>query len=98
MDPVDILERADLACRITGKGERHVLAGDPLSVVGDANRFAAALLQVHGDLGGSRIQRIFQQLLDDGSRSINHLARGNPVGQRFRQNDNSSRQFSPPRR
>ena len=50
------------------------------AVIGDPEEGHAAVPDLHGDLGGSGIHGVFQQLLDHGGRTLHHLAGGDEVG------------------
>ena len=51
-----------------------------MAVVGDADQLASAPLDLDADAGSSGIEGILQQLLDDRSRPVHHLAGGDLVG------------------
>ena len=40
----------------------------------------AAVLDLHGDLGGTGVHGVFQQLLHNGGRPLNHLTGGDQIG------------------
>jgi hypothetical protein len=53
-----------------------LLGRNAAAVVGDGDAFDAAFFQPHGDLGGARVECVFQQFLDHGRRPFDHLAGG----------------------
>ncbi len=60
-----------------------VLFRHPAAVVHDGDQVLAAILDGHQNLLGSRVNRIFNELLDDGGRTLHHLSGGDLVDQRF---------------
>jgi hypothetical protein len=56
--------------------ERQLFGRDAAAVVGDGDALDAAFLEADGDLGGARVERVFQQLLDHGRGPLDHLAGG----------------------
>ena len=62
------------------EGKQGVIADHAMAIVGDADELAAAGFDVDADAGGSRIERVFEQLLDHGRGSLDHFAGGNLVG------------------
>ncbi len=54
-------------------------------IVGDGNQALTAFFDGDVDAGGAGVDGVFQQLLDGGSRALDHLARGDAIDQRFRQ-------------
>ena len=51
-----------------------------VAVVRHANQPLSALLNLDANRVGTRIQSVLEQFLDDGSRPLHHLARGDFVG------------------
>ena len=56
------------------EGQQRIVAHHAASVVDDANQFAAARFHVNANPLRSRVERIFQQLLHYGRRSLHHFA------------------------
>ncbi len=59
--------------------EFKIRADHPLAVVRDADQPPATPIRQHIDAARAGIERIFDQLLDDTCRPLNHLAGGDPV-------------------
>ena len=57
----------------------------PFAVVLDANQLLAAELDGDGDAARAGVDRVLDQLLDDGRRALDDLAGGNLVGEVRRQ-------------
>src|SRR5207253_6226802 len=54
---------------------------DAFAVVPDAEPFRATELDVNREAAAAGIDRVFDQLLDDGGRTLDHFARGDLVGE-----------------
>jgi hypothetical protein len=67
-------------------------------VIADADQIEAATPEIDADAGRARVERILDQLLDDRSRPLNRLPRGNPGCDSRRQNPDASRACQFPRR
>ena len=76
MDVVEVRGGGNLAGCVALKGQAHLLGGNAAAVVGDAQVLDAALAQFHGHVVRARVDAVFHQLLDGGSRTLHHLARG----------------------
>ena len=64
---------------MTLDGERQVSAAHARAIVGDANEPPAAAIGQHVNAARAGIERVFNELLDDARRTLNHLARGDAV-------------------
>ena len=62
------------------EGEQGIVPVHTVPIIGDANELAAPSLDHDGDAIGSGVERVFKQLLHDGSRPIHHLARSDLIG------------------
>jgi hypothetical protein len=62
-----------------------------MAVVVHRQRHQAALLQRDGDLARAGVQRVLDQLLDDGGRPLDDLARGDAVDGRAVQHPDLAR-------
>ena len=76
---VQILGTPYLAGGVAANGGGNVLRLHAAAVVGDAHKGNAAVLDLHGDARGSRVDGVLHQLLDDRCRSVHHLARGDQI-------------------
>ena len=88
--PVKIIEFGNFARGVAGKGQSNILGIDTAPIVGKPDQFTTASFQFNCDFCRSCIQGIFQELLDDGRRSLHNLAGGNSVGQCFREKNDSA--------
>jgi hypothetical protein len=61
------------------EGQGEFLRGDAPPVVGDAQELAPALVDVDPDLGGARVERVFDQLLDGAGGPFDHFPGGDLV-------------------
>jgi len=73
-DGLEVLERADLAGGMARERVAQVGFRDPLAVVLHLDAPRAALVERDADLGGARVQAVLEQFLQDGRRSLDHLA------------------------
>ena len=80
IDGGQILGSAQLAGGVAQKGGFGILGAHTAAVVRDPQEGHAAVPDFYGDLGGTGIHGIFQQLLDHGGRTLHHFAGGDEVG------------------
>ena len=62
------------------EGEQGVVAQHAAAVVGDADEPAAAGFDFDADAGGAGVERVLEELLDDGRGALDHFAGGDLVG------------------
>ncbi len=62
------------------KGEEGVIANHADAIIGDADKLAAASLNVDTDSGGLGVEGVLKELLDDGGWTFDDLASGDLVG------------------
>jgi len=55
------------------EGEQRVIATHTVSVVGDADQLPPACFHINADPGSAGIERVLQQLLNNGSWTLYHL-------------------------
>ncbi len=79
LDPVDRSGRVEFARRVPFDRERKLVRRDALAVVRDLDPGETSLVDPDRDRARSRVQRVLDQLLDDGGRSLDDLARGDPL-------------------
>jgi hypothetical protein len=60
--------------------QQRIVAHHAHAVVGKTNQTAATGLDVQAELGCAGIERIFEQFFDDASGTLDHLSRGDFVG------------------
>src|SRR6516165_7581678 len=65
--------------------QQRVVVGHPVPVVNHADHPLPAHLCLDSHGRGTGVQGIFEQFLDDGCRTLHHLARRDPVRHRLRQ-------------
>ena len=78
-DREQVVGRANFARGVTRRGQRQFVRGDAAAVVGHADQFAAALLDRDVDSRRAGIDRVFEQLLHNAGRPLDHLAGGDFV-------------------
>ena len=79
-DRVQIGGIPHLAGRVAEERLRGVRPADAAAVVGHPEVFDAAVLDLDGDGGRARVDRIFDQLFDDRGRALNDLPGGDQFG------------------
>ena len=62
------------------EGEESVVADHAVAVVGDADELAASGFDLDADAGGSGVERVFEELFDDGGGALDDFAGGDLVG------------------
>ena len=62
-----------------GERERELVACDPDAVVHDADQPRAAALDLDADRARTRVERVLDELLDDGGRPLDDLAGGDLI-------------------
>ena len=84
-DMFKIVERGDFGSGMAGKRQCQFILGDAGAVIRDPNQFDAALFELYLQGCTAGIERIFQQLLEYGSRTFNDFACGNLTDERIGQ-------------
>ena len=85
-DGEEIVGGAQLAGGVALEGEQRVIVGHAVAVVDDANHALAAGFDFDADGFGAGVERVFEQLFDDGGGPLDDFARGDAVGDSFREN------------
>ena len=62
------------------KGGAGILGFHAAAIVRDPQKGHAAVLDLHGDLGGTGIHGIFQQFFDNTGGTLHHLTGGDQIG------------------
>jgi hypothetical protein len=75
---------------MTLKGLRRIGPAHALAIVRDTNARKAPVLDLDGNGLALRIQTVFDELFDNGGRTFDHFAGGNPAHHVSRQNANFS--------
>ena len=88
---IAIIIRRQFRRRMPLDGDRQLLGTHAVAIVLDHQTRQPAALDAHADRPRTRIQRILNQLLGGGSRTLDNLARRNAVHRRRRQPANASR-------
>ena len=78
-DAQQVVQIAQFARRVALEGESDFVRRDAAAVIGDADTLQPAAAHIHDDLPRPGIQRVLDQLLDDGGGRLDHLARGDPL-------------------
>src|SRR5438270_10178840 len=68
------------------ESQQSVVPDHAATVVSDLNEFFSTGFDLNFDAGGTGVERIFQQFLDDRSRTLHHFAGGDFVGNVFGKN------------
>jgi len=79
--PLKVFQITNLAGGVTGQRQRQVVAGNTAAIVTYPQQLDPGLLHVHINALGTRIEAVFQQLLDHRSRAFNYFARSDLVSQ-----------------
>ena len=74
MNPVQLLDPAQFARRMTVERQRHALRLDPFAVILHLDGIQTTALQLHRNPGRTGIQAVFHQFLHHIDRALNHLA------------------------
>ena len=80
MDADKVVRRLDLAGGVSDESSGDVFGFNAGAVVADLDQLHAAGLNAHGDLAGTRVDGVFQQLLDNGRRTFNYLTGCDQLG------------------
>ena len=78
-DLLEIRRSAHLAGGMAHKGCGKVVLLDAAAVIGDTDIGNTAVFDLDGDLLCPGVHCVFQQLLDDGSRTLHYLTGGNKL-------------------
>ncbi len=81
-DPLEVLERGDLAGGMARQREREFVRRDAGAVVAHADQADPAVLDVDRELLRAGIEGVLDEFLDDGSRTLDDLARSDLVDER----------------
>jgi hypothetical protein len=84
----EILERGDLAGGVPRQREGQLVARDARAVVGYANQHGTATFHVDGDGPRTCVERVLDELLDDGRRALDDLAGRDLVDELRREDSN----------
>ncbi len=79
-DGEEVIGGAELGGGVSLKGEEGVIANHADAIIGDADKLAAASLNVDTDSGGLGVEGVLKELLDDGGWTFDDLASGDLVG------------------
>ncbi|PYO93763.1 MAG: hypothetical protein DMD62_07955 [Gemmatimonadetes bacterium] len=82
-DADQVRRRPNFARRVSLEREARVLALETRPVVAHADQRLAAIFQLDADRLRTGVERVLDQLLDDGRRTLHDLARGNLIGDRI---------------
>ena len=80
-----IVGGAQFAGGVTLEGEQRVVVGHAVAVVDDADHALAAGFDFDANAVGAGVERVFEQLLDDGGGALDDFAGGDAVGDSFRE-------------
>jgi hypothetical protein len=77
----EVVERGDFRGGVAGQRQREFILGDAAAVVGNADQFDAAFLQLNLDRLAAGVEGVFEQFLENGGGSFDHFASGNLADQ-----------------
>ena len=86
MDADKVVRRLDLAGGVSDESSGDVFGFNAGAVVADLDQLHAAGLNAHGDLAGTCVDGVFQQLLDNGRRTFDYLTGCDQLGSVLVQN------------
>ena len=69
----EVIRTAQLARGVGSDSQRQVVGMDPFAIVNDADQVSSAPLNLDFDASGQSIDRVFQQLLNDTSGTLDHF-------------------------
>ena len=72
------------------EGQKSIVAHHPDAVIGHADQLAAAGFGVYADFGGSGVERVFEQFLNDAGGPFDDFAGGDLVGDVVGQNPDAT--------
>ena len=78
-DGEQIVGGAELGGGVALEGEEGVVVDHAVAVVGDADELAAAGFDLDADAGGAGVERVFEELFDDGGGAFDDFAGGDLV-------------------
>ena len=79
-NPVEVIGSMDFTRRVTADSDRQILRRHTAAVIGDADGEDPPAPYLHRHLIGTGVDGVLHQLLEHGGRAIDHLARGDQVG------------------
>jgi hypothetical protein len=85
---LQVFQRLDLARGVARERERQLVPVEARAVVVHLHALRAALVERHLDLGGARVERILEQLLQHRGGPLDHLACGDLADQQLGQDAN----------
>ena len=80
---VEVLERGKLRRRVPADRQGQIRGGDAAAVVDDLDQLDSATLNRDPDPGGTGIDGVFDQLLDDRNRAFDDLSGGDLADRSF---------------
>ncbi len=84
-DGGEIIQGGDLARRMPADRDRQLLLGNAAAIVAHAQQLDAAALDVDLDAVRTGVEAVLDELLDDRSRPLDHLAGGDLIDERARE-------------
>ena len=84
-DGEQVVGGAEFGGGVAFEGEEGVVLDHAVAIVGDADELAAAGFDFDADAGGAGVERVFQELFDDGCGAFDDLAGGDLVRHEVRE-------------
>src|SRR5260370_42490200 len=78
-DRQEVVGGAELRGGVALEGEEGVVLDHAVAVVGDADELAASGFDFDADAGGAGVERVFEELFDDGGGALDDFAGGDLV-------------------
>ncbi len=79
-DALEVIERGELARRVTFDADGEIACGDAMAVVRDLDQGFSAVFQLNEDLGGPGVERVLDELFHDARRALDDLSRSDAFG------------------
>ena len=80
IDVEEVFRVFDLGGGMPLEGQQGIVTHHAAAVIDHVDEFFAATFNLDLDAGGSGVQRVFQQLFQDGDRTLDHLACSDLIG------------------
>ena len=91
---VEQVRTVDLGRRMTGQRQRQIVRRDTAPIVRYTDQGFAAVRIIDGDPAGTGVNRVLDQFLDGGGRSLDDLPGGDPIDRRIVQLPNDGPNFA----
>ena len=93
-DGEQVFDIDELAGGVALKRQERIVAQHAAAVVGDADQAAARVLDIDAYFGGTGVERVFEEFLDDGGRPLDYFAGSDFVGDVIGENPDAAHIYS----